>query len=246
MFYSDIVKSSELIVTGTALGSECRLEEGGKTIRTYVTFGNLAAHKGNPGATLVLRLEGGTVGDDRLVIADLPAFRTGSRYLLYVAGNGTAISPIVGFHQGAFEVVERDGREVLLSLKGLELIGVEGDRFVFAGKPEPKDRRSEHPGASSVPGFTPRLADPDCEQKELEMLRARAAVSTRALAQAPLPVTTSQSLTGSVPPEPKPDAKVGIGVLADPTPVVVPVERDHGIRASAASLLSTPVVEGRK
>src|SRR5262249_16786905 len=121
MFYSDIAKTAELIVLGTATRCQCRAEEGGNRIRAYVTFDRLSPRKGSPGASLTLRLDGGTVGEDRLVVAEMPRFKVGSSYLLYVAGNGTAVSPIVGFYQGAFEIVTRDGREVLLSQKGLEL-----------------------------------------------------------------------------------------------------------------------------
>lgn len=251
MFYSDIVKTAESILNGTALKSECRVEEGGKTIRTYVTFGNLTWHKGKASQELTLRFDGGKVGDDRLVVAEMPEFKIGSSYLLYVVGNGTNVSPIVGFHQGAFEVVQKNGREVLLSLKGLELVGVQDDRFVFAANPNAKPAIHDVPVAVPVPGFVPRRADPDVDAKEREMLRQRAEapVPTRPLGEAPAPVNAQPSRANAAqPPAPGAEAPAtgAAPAVRDATPIVIPAPQDRGLRASSASLLSTvPFAEKR-
>lgn len=251
MFYSDIVKTADLIVTGTALRAESRIEEGGKTIRTYVTFANLTTHKGKTEQPLVLRFEGGSVGDDRLVIADMPEFKVGSRYLLYVTGNGTNLSPIVGFHQGAFEIVDKAGREVLVSTQGYELIGVQDDRFVFAGKPEVKPLRVTVPEPVPVPGFVPKRADRDVDQKELEAARLRdsGVPAGRLVTPAPAPaVVTPAKKDAELPPVPSREVLLPENrpVSDDATPIVVPVTKDQGVRASASSLLSTVPVGGRK
>ena len=137
MFYSDIVRESELIVIGTVTASTSRWE--GTTIRTFVDLDQLHVAKGTlpsgPAlggrAPLTLRFDGGTVGADTIAIADLPRLAKGKRYLLYVSGNGRHVSPIVGFHQGLFEVATVNGREVLLDHRGQELLGIRDDRFVF-------------------------------------------------------------------------------------------------------------------
>jgi hypothetical protein len=244
MFYSDIVKTAELIAVGTATKSECRIEEGGNTIRTYVTFDRVSARKGNANERLVLRLDGGVVGEDRLVVAEMPQFKVGATYLLYVAGNGTGISPIVGFNQGAFEIQSRDGREVLLSLKGLELIGVDNDRFVFAGRPGVKPVEAELPQPVMVPGFVPRRADASVEQKEQALLqkRAAAAADARPLVEAPI---LGNAKTSPLVPSPAPEDRPAVA-SKDASPIVVPAAQDRGIRADAASLLSTVAFEGRK
>lgn len=246
MFYSDIVKTAEAILTGTAVKSESRVEEGGNTIRTYVTFARLAFHKGQAKETLTLRLEGGQVGEDRLVIAEMPQFKVGATYLLYVAGNGQNLSPIVGFHQGAFEVVQKDGREVLLSLQGLELIGVQNDRFVFAGRADAKPvQHAAPPVAVPVPGFVPRPADPDVLAKEAELLRRRAAAGTaiRPVDEAPAPANAkpmAQAPGASIQPPQFVAPGVPTGLESrDATPLFVPAGQDQGLRASSASLLST-------
>ena len=112
MFYSEIVQKADCIVTGTVVSSESRYENDGATIRTYVELGDLDFHKGAPRPSLTLRFEGGRIGADTLFIAGMPQLQVGKRYFLYVDGTAhpEKLSPIVGFHQGAFEVTTREGK----------------------------------------------------------------------------------------------------------------------------------------
>ena len=136
MFYSEIVNTAQQIVAGTVTGSKCRYERGKETIATLVTFSGLTVYKGKVGKTITIRLEGGKMGDDNLRVPLMPKFKIGAKYLVYVDGlGGKKVSPIVGFHQGAFQVVIKNGKEVLLNTGGEELIGIQKDRFVFAAKP---------------------------------------------------------------------------------------------------------------
>ena len=251
MFFSEIVGQSELIAVGTAVAATSRHEEGGNTIRTYVTFRDLAVQKGRvDGATLVLRLEGGAVGDDRLVIADMPQFKVGSRYLLYVVGNGTNLSPITGFNQGAFEVVQVNGREVLRNLRGEELIGVREDRFVFAQKPAagaPAVPAAAAPAAVAVPiDVAVQPPDPDLDRREREMVARQqaAAAQVAPLQRAPEPArTTPPAVAPSAPPAqasvptaaPVPSAAVQ--TQRDARPILVPAAQDRGERMSLQTLL---------
>ena len=181
MFFSEIVSQSELIFVGTVSASESRHEDGKQTIRTYVTLTDLAVQKGIPGGpTVTLRFEGGQVGDDRLVISDMPRLAVGGRYLLYVSGNGVHLSPVTGFNQGAFQVVVEHGREVLRALNGMDLVGVQDDRFVLAARPQPV-RQLDGPqvGAGDF-RVKPAAAAPDLAAFEAELVRrqqARAAGS---------------------------------------------------------------------
>ena len=257
MFYSEIVKTAEVIVTGTAGPALSRHEEGGNTIRTYVKFDKLTWHKGTPAESLTLRLEGGRVGEDRLVVREMPEFKPGARYLLYVVGNGSNVSPIVGFYQGAFEIVNRDGREVLVTLKGLELIGIENDRFVCAGSAGEKPATGA-PELVPVPGFVPRPADPNVDAKEEEMLRQRA-LAKRAdppLDEAPAPRPEPMPREGNGPPPHAAPATIPTGAVErhdaqsaaqkDPTPIVIPAANDAGWRTDAATLLATVPFESRR
>jgi len=47
---------------------------------------------------------GGTVGNESMTIAGAPGFVIGVRYLVFIAGNGSVIFPVVGGHQGIFQV----------------------------------------------------------------------------------------------------------------------------------------------
>ena len=63
MRFSDLVRQSEAVVVGTVSKSVSRLENGGRTIRTYVTLTDLLPVRGQIAErVLTLRFEGGTVG----------------------------------------------------------------------------------------------------------------------------------------------------------------------------------------
>lgn len=238
MFYSEIVNTAHQIVTGTVTGSTCRYERGRETIATLVTFENLTVHKGTVGEKITLRLEGGSIGDDHLRVPLMPKFHVGKRYLVYVDGlSGKKVSPIVGFHQGAFEITIQNGRETLVSMLGDELVGIQNDRFVFAGKPAP---RSANPAPEAVldtgAGFKP--ADPDVEAKEVAQ-KAKEDAAARA-AQEATRVPVLEVGNGTTPPLPT-EARLPAHApqqRKDAAPIVV---TDNGVRMSASSLLSVRV-----
>lgn len=245
MRYSEIVAQAELIFTGSAVKSVCRIEEGGKTIRTFVTFTNLAFTKGQHQGDLVLQIEGGEVGEERLVVPEIPKFKVGSRYLLYVVANGKNISPIVGFHQGAFEFAERNGREVLLNLRGEELIGVQNDRFVFLAPaaPAPAVRAPE----AVLANTTVKPADADVAAKEEAMVRARREreqIHSRPLDIAVTPAVRPGPAANTPPAGTTPARSTEPGV--DASPIYVKPGQDPGIRASAQLLLDMAARQGGK
>ncbi len=239
MFFSEIVSKSELIFVGTVSASESRHEEGKKTIRTYVTLTDLAVQKGVPGGpTVTLRFEGGAVGDDRLLISDMPRLSVGGRYLLYVSGNGVHLSPVTGFNQGAFQVVVEHGREVLRALNGMDLVGVQDDRFVLAARPQPA-RQLDGPqiGAGDF-RVKPAAATPDLEAFEAELVRrqqARAAGSLPPLEVFP-PAGAGGNAQGALPPAHGREGRAT--PVAEATPIVVPARDDTGARMSLASILN--------
>ena len=195
LFFSEIVAKSHVIVTATVTASESRYENDKKTIRTYVTLGNLMFAKGPRSATLELRFEGGQIGEDRLEIADMPKLEVGKRYMLYVDGTRDVekVSPVVGFHQGCFEITQRAGREVLLNISGQELIGVVNDRFTFRAAP-PKQRRdpgdvpAEVAPIAGEENHEVKMADPNAEALEARILVERMREAQRARASARVPV----------------------------------------------------------
>ncbi len=208
---SEIQKKSELIFLGVAGKSETRFEEGKKTIRTYVPFKVLKVLKGSaPGKGFKLRLEGGKVGKDVLRVPGMPEFIQGRTYLCFVRGNGKNLSPITGFWQGLLELRTVGKRQVLVNNKGLELIGVKNDRFVFVLRKAPV---SKGPPAKRVNnGIKP--AHPDAERLERELQKHKAKKKT--------PTKKSK--------EPKPKVHPA-------TPIYVPANRDPGIRMSLDAFL---------
>jgi len=242
MFYSEIVAKSDQIVIGKVTRSTSRYEHGKQTIRTYVTLANLTIKKGPSVQTLTLRFEGGQIGGDHLAVAAMPKLKVGSRYLLFVRGNGKHISPITGFYQGCFEIVKRGSREVMLNTDGLELTSVKKDRFVFAPKPGPKVEAATAPPVG--PGnFTVKPADPDVDAKERDMVRR-----ARERAQSRRALNPLHEVAGSrrdhehadrPPAEGKDDQPTrGLWRGRDPLEAVPTVlQRDTGIRLTSSDML---------
>jgi hypothetical protein len=65
----------------------------------------------------------------------MPSFAVGERVLLFVRDNGTALCPVVGWHQGRFDVVRdpKTGAEHLTDGLGHPVVGVGGDESVRYG-----------------------------------------------------------------------------------------------------------------
>jgi len=236
MPFSRIVDRADLVVTATAVGTASRWEDGATTIRTHVRFEGLTVHKGVApvGGALTLRFDGGAVGDTRIDVPQMPRPRVGRRYLMFVAGNGRHVSPIVGFHQGIFEIVRRAGREVLTTLDGLELGGVRDDRFVFVlPKPAPRPSRPMPSLGPIVSGL--RAAHPDAARLERE-LTARAG---RRTALPELPASRTAAGAPAAAGKAAAPPRVGAGELpsTEAAPILVPAARDDGTRATVRSLL---------
>jgi hypothetical protein len=237
MFYSEILKASQQIVTGTVVGSTCRYERGKETIVTLVTFANLTVHKGKVDKKFTLRFEGGSMGDDHLKVALVPQFKVGSRYLLYIDDlSGKKISPIVGFHQGAFEVKNVNGREVLLNTFGQELIGIRKDRFVFAAKPAPAKIGRAPQAVDAKSGIKP--AHPNVEAMELAQ-KAKDDAKARAAQEATkIPVITAGGVDVKGPDSVPATTQKPIMPRKNAAPLVVSASSDTGIRMSTQSLLT--------
>lgn len=125
--FETLVDRAELIFTGQVLGqrSEWKNIGGQKSIVTFVSFTVQRVHKGRAGSVVTLQFLGGSVGDVRLDVADMPAFKAGERVVLFVEGNGSAISPIIGFFHGKFSLKkDESGRDAVMDHKGEALADV--------------------------------------------------------------------------------------------------------------------------
>lgn len=143
MSLRQMASDAELIFVGVAAAAESRWNDAHTTIRTFVRFDNVAVHKGHvndaaKAAPLVLRFDGGQVGDTRIEVSGMPRPILGRRYLILVRGNGRHASPIVGYDQGIFEIQRVAGRDSLRTLSGYELCDLRDGRPVFVPKRSPR------------------------------------------------------------------------------------------------------------
>ncbi|MBI3783238.1 MAG: hypothetical protein HY270_07540 [Deltaproteobacteria bacterium] len=101
--FADLVARSEQIVVGTVVKVEVGESADGSP-RTFVTLADLSVLKGSVGKELTLQFYGGQQGETSTSISDMPQFSEGDRVVLFVAGNGRAVCPLVGLWQGRFRV----------------------------------------------------------------------------------------------------------------------------------------------
>jgi hypothetical protein len=101
--FPELVARSEQIVIGTVTDIHEQQDLSGVPF-TLVTFSDLTVLKGDVGATFTLRFYGGHAGDVVVGIPDMPVFTLGERDVLFAAGNGEVVCPLVGVWQGRFYV----------------------------------------------------------------------------------------------------------------------------------------------
>ncbi len=109
--FPELVARAEQVVVGTVSDVRDGPDERG-TPCTWVTLADLIVLKGEVGSTLTLRLFGGTSGPNAVRIPDMPVFVPGQRAVLFVAGNGRDVCPLVGVWQGRFHVRHDDALDV--------------------------------------------------------------------------------------------------------------------------------------
>lgn len=128
--FPQLVGRAEQIVVGTVTDIRNELDQSG-TPWTLVTLADLTVLKGDVGQTLTLRIYGGRAGDVIVDVPDMPQFTIGERAMVFVAGNGKTVCPLVGVWQGRFhvrtdpergvDVVEDAQHQPVVGLAGTEL-----------------------------------------------------------------------------------------------------------------------------
>jgi hypothetical protein len=88
-----------------------------RAIRTRVSFGDLTWLRGGSADSITLTFAGGEMDGLREEIAGVPRFAVGERRVLF-ARDGAYISPLVGFSQGQFRVVDGPNGAVVLDADG--------------------------------------------------------------------------------------------------------------------------------
>jgi hypothetical protein len=129
--FPDLVARAEQIVAGTVTEVKQEADASGAPT-TLVTFADLTVLKGDVGATLTLRFYGGESGGVVVHIPDMPTFVVGDRAVLFIAGNGRDVCPLVGVWQGRFnvrfdpqqqtDVVETDDRTPVVAVAGRQIV----------------------------------------------------------------------------------------------------------------------------
>ena len=100
--FDALVSESDQIVIGAAISENAR-RTGKREIVTDYRFAELEIIKGTA-STDALTMLGGTMGSESLAIAGAPTFQRGNRYLIFIAGNGSVMFPLVGGYQGIFQI----------------------------------------------------------------------------------------------------------------------------------------------
>jgi len=102
MALGDLTAASSVVVHGRVVSLDSRWDEGHRTIHTAVEVEPIDYLKGDASAeTIVFEMPGGTVGEIRLVVSDLPSFEVGEEVILFLKDD---YFRVVGFFQGKFKV----------------------------------------------------------------------------------------------------------------------------------------------
>jgi hypothetical protein len=134
--FPELVALAEQIVVGTVTDIKQAADPSG-TPATYVTFSDLTVLKGDVSDTLTLRFYGGESGGVVVRVADMPTFTLGERAVVFVAGNGQAVCPLVGVWQGRFHVrfdAERQ-TDIVETDDRIPVVGIAGRRILRAPAP---------------------------------------------------------------------------------------------------------------
>lgn len=104
--FTSLVNQADYVVRAVVKSVRAEAETGpnGRKIHTYVELDVRELIAGTPPTPLVLRLLGGKVGDEQMVLKGAPQFSVGDEDILFIHGNGTMAYPLVGIMHGRYPV----------------------------------------------------------------------------------------------------------------------------------------------
>ena len=115
--FAELVSEAQTVFVGETIDVQSRwvTTPSGPLIVTRVVFNVEQTLKGSLGLQTVLEFTGGTVGEYRLEVSDMPKFRVGDRDVLFVDERQHPVSPLVGFMHGRFRLMKdpATGQEVV-------------------------------------------------------------------------------------------------------------------------------------
>ena len=113
MSFSEVVDEAEIVAAGTVTAITETWDAEQEAPFTEVTFSELDVVKGNVGREdLTLQFLGGTDPEGYvLVVSGMPQFEVGDRAVVFSAGNGSVVNPIVGSSQGLYRLFYDPGQD---------------------------------------------------------------------------------------------------------------------------------------
>jgi hypothetical protein len=149
--FSQMCAQADTIFVGTVTEVRSQwADAAARRIETLVTFSDLEILLGAPAPTITLSFAGGRMEDIVESVGDLPTFVVGERVLLF-ALEGRYVSPIVGFHQGCFRIVESGGEPRVRNAGGQPV------KFFEKGLPVVGEARSAAQEGMTLPAFLERI-----------------------------------------------------------------------------------------
>lgn len=130
--FEDLVDEADGIVVGTVQQIES-LYGPNDLIYTFITFNQLEVLNGEyPQNELLIRIDGGQVGDIGQEIAGTPEFNLRDRVVLFLKGNGSFMVPFVGWGQGVFQIIQNPtmGAEIVTDYARNRIFGLKGNDFI--------------------------------------------------------------------------------------------------------------------
>ncbi|MFZ1689312.1 MAG: T9SS type A sorting domain-containing protein [Flavobacteriales bacterium] len=159
----DLVSNAHIVVVGTCdrITSQQDPTRPG-IVGTHVYFRNVEMMRNNTAWEVDLNngldidYLGGEADGAYLGVSDMPNFRIGERYLLFLLHDGTKyISPLVGGMQGQYRILqdERTGEQYILNMGGHGLVEVLDGKFINTTQPVERV-------VDGTPHFLPAPVDP--------------------------------------------------------------------------------------
>ena len=105
--FPSLVREAETIVSGTVTEVAAEWDTQRQAPFTFVTMTDLTILKGDTAQTaLTLEFVGGPTPDGvQVQVAGMPHFAMGDRVVVFVTGNRTVMTPLVGLWQGIYRIV---------------------------------------------------------------------------------------------------------------------------------------------
>ena len=128
----NLVTEADAIVIGTIQRIQSRYVVD-REIQTLVTLTDLdVLHGEYHRSSLALRLPGGQVNDDIMVVEGSPQFAPKQRVVLFIQGNGRKMVPLVGWSQGVFRIEQdpRTGKSKITDHVGNPIIEIRGSELL--------------------------------------------------------------------------------------------------------------------